>query len=350
MGGLLLLDARGCSPPLLRAAARFQHAQQAACVAVGPAPGVHAAAAAGLRIDGSHACAGSSALLDARALRRALAPVVRRATGAFAVGAGAPEIAGALGLEALDAPLALPDPVPALARAALRETWEVTDAHAVFLLAASPAQAGDARAALDIVGRCAFMRGPCALVVHPDAGRIERTRHWARVNEAGWKLIVDERADDPELLAAAIDAAIALELPGSVDPRPLRLRSRAAVREASAAPWRRWASWAAELARGTAERAPAADAIVAQVLVRAGVPLAVATGSSAHASLGAAVPEGCFDPRRPNLGAHLLLRLARDPDARAALARRQRAALEAGDPARAGAPASEARNAVAASV
>jgi hypothetical protein len=111
-----------------------------------------------------------------------------------------------------------------------------------------------------------------------------------------WRIVLDERADDPELLAGAVDVGLALDA--------------AVVVEELARPPRGIARWWAAIPR-SALRAPVrGDAMGAELLVRAGVPVAVADGTAAARALRGHALVRAFDLRRPNLGAlavHALL-------------------------------------------
>ena len=173
-----------------------------------------------------------------------------------------------------------------LPRTALRESWGVRDGECVVLLVASPAAACDARAALDVVGRTAIAGGPVALVVHPSAGELPRAQALAAAEDGAWRLVLDERAEEPELLSGAVDAALVVER---------RMGPVPAARGAS--------GFLAAFVRGGAAPHVLGDALGARLAVRAGIPTVVAAGTAAASVV---APECVFDPRRPNVGARLL--------------------------------------------
>lgn len=324
----LLVDAAGCSPALLRLAAAVQQAGGGACIVVGTGADARRAADAGLRVVAACAPPAGSLLLGAGAMKRAFAPALGRSSAVTAWGPRAAAVARLLGLQAHPEPDALPPALAALPREALRDQWGVDPGLPVIVAVASPAASGDARAALDIIGRAAIIGGPCALVVHPGAGRIARTQRWAQVSDAGWHLVLDERVDEPELLATAADAAIAIEVAGTGDAVRSE-RPAGAVGTRHASPMARWSDWSAQLARGMSRAPATAHRIAALLAARAGLPVAVAMQGPAAPRLGAACPECIFDARRPNVGAQIVHRLLRDSAFRARVCAAQRAVAEA---------------------
>jgi hypothetical protein len=183
----------------------------------------------------------------------------------------------------------LPRPAPSLDPAEVRGAWGVQPGDRACLLVASPPRATDARVALDVVGRAAVLGRPITLVAHPDCRHAARAAGWSGVAGGAWRIVLDERADDPELLAGAVDVGLALDA--------------AAVVDELARPPRGMARWWAAIPR-SALRAPVrGDAMGAELLVRAGVPMAIADGTAAAAALRAHPRVRTFDLRRPNLGA-----------------------------------------------
>jgi len=284
-----LVDVRACSAPRLRAIAEecggrpvgvigtFQEAKRAASmgVVVGAfmapplgsmalASGAMAAAFGRLPIDGSLRVHGPRAEDAARLAR------VRTA-------------------KATDA---LPAPVAPLARDAVRAEWGIDDAVRVCLLVAGPAGSCDARRALDVAGRTAMIGGPVVLVVHPGAPGAKRAVALSTAEGGAWQLVLDERAEEPELLAAAADAAMVIDMRVPLEAPRRALRGVAGLLGA--------------FARGEQPMIPPGDAIGARLAVRAGLPLVVAEATAAAAVPGLVPAECMFDPRRPNVAARAL--------------------------------------------
>lgn len=312
MAVLHLIDADACAAPRLRAIAAA--AAGAPCALIGTGEDAARAASCGISLAAAFAPPAGSMVLGMRALRNALAPLVGRAGTVAAWGARADEAARGCGWRR--EPVAEPLPVPVGAdgsRADLRAGWELDDDRPVFLAIASPAAACDSRVALEVAARVAVASRPVALVVHPASARIARTRAWSSIAGAEWRLIVDERADDPERLAPAIDVGVAFDRPAVAPERGARAA-------------RGWARWSADLAHGITREPAPGDACGARVALRAGIPLVVGHSSPAAALLGAAVPECTFAVGDPSAGCRFAVRVLDDAGVRADVLARQRAA------------------------
>jgi hypothetical protein len=308
MAALHLIDSDACAVPRLRAIAAVAGATP--CALIGTGEDAARAASCGVALAAAFAPPAGSMALGMRALRNALAPLVGRAGTVVAWGARAEEAARGCGWRR--EPVAEPLPAPVAAegdRAQLRAGWELDDARPVFLAIASPAASCDSRVVLDVAARVAVLSGPVALVVHPASARIARTQAWSSIAGAEWRLIVDERADDPERLAPAVDIGVAFD------------RSAAAARAPAG-----WARWSADLARGVVREPAPGDVSGARVALRAGIPLVVGQSSPAAALLGAAVPECVFAVGDPSAGCRTAARIMADPAVRADVLARQRAA------------------------
>ena len=212
----------------------------------------------------------------------------RRFGAVIALGPRAEEAARALGMRPEAMPDALPAALAPLGRAALHEEWGVRAGEAACMLIASPPAACDARLALDIAGRAAILGRPIVLVVHPDAANAAQAEQLARAAGGAWRIAFDERAEEPELLAEGVAAAI------GIDRRP-PLGSTGTPAHGLAAAF-------AAFARGVRAPAVAGDPIAVRIALRAGLPV-VSCGTAGDAF----VPEPCrIDPRRPNAAARAL--------------------------------------------
>ena len=255
-----IVDAAGCGAPTLRAAA--QALQGAPVVVIGTLADAERAAALGLRVASS--CA--PPLGDVARARRPILEALggpRRFGPIRAYGARAFEAARACGLRVDAVRDPLPPPLAPDEVAAARESWGAGPRDLALLLLAAPPLAGDARLALDIAGRAAMLGGRVVLVVHPGAGAVWHARRFADAARDAWWLATDPRAEEPELLAGAVDVALALpSSPG-----------------------------------------PSGDAIGVELAVRAGVPVVASDDAPGAALVG---PASRFDRRRPNVGAQLL--------------------------------------------
>lgn len=281
-----LVEPRACSAPRLRALAAALAGAPAGVI--GTEPDAQRAREAGIAVRRSLAPALGSLAVAGRAVRQAF-PTVARGSRVAVAGARAADAARALGAEPFGLPDGEPAPAGPLAREPLREAWGAGPGVAACLLVASPAPAADAHAALDVAGRAAILGGPIVLVVHPDSGYVDRALQLARAAGGAWRIALDGRADDPELLALAVDAALSIDLRRPDGDRPLHgLAARAAA-----------------FARGCAPQAAEGDCLGARLALRAGVPL-LAASCAAAARSGAVPPDRSFELRRPNEGARLL--------------------------------------------
>ncbi len=316
MAPLHLIDADACAAPRLRAIAAASAG--APCALIGTGEDAARAASCGVALAASFAPPAGSMALGMRALRNALSPLVGRAGKVVTWGARADEAARGCGWRRE----AVVEPLPASvspdgSRAELRAGWELDDDRPVFLAIASPAASCDSRVALEVAARVAVASRPVALVVHPASARIARTRAWSSIAGAEWRLIVDERADDPERRAPAIDIGVAFDRPAS---------ALAAGARASGG----WARWSADLAHGILREPAPGDASGARVALRAGIPLVVGQSSPAAALLGGPVPECAFAVGDPSAGCRAAVRLLDDPALRADVLARQRSAAGVG--------------------
>jgi hypothetical protein len=277
------------SPPRLRALAELACDRALRVVVLGTAFDARRAAACGVRVAAAVAPPLGSPVLGRAAIARAIGAAVRGAP-VLALGERAVDAVRAAGARPVElGAWPLPRPAQSLDPAEVRGAWGVQPGDRACLLVASPARATDARVALDVVGRAAVLGRPITLVAHPDCRHAARAAGWSGVAGGAWRIVLDERADDPELLAGAVDVGLALDA--------------AAVVDELARPPRGMARWWAAIPR-SALRAPVrGDAMGAELLVRAGVPMAIADGTAAAAALRAHPRVRTFDLRRPNLGA-----------------------------------------------
>ena len=282
-----LVDVRACGAPRMRALA--ERLAGRAVGVIGSGPEADRAARQGLRVVAAFAPPLGSIAMAGGALRRSLGRVPLDGS-LVAVGPRARDAAAALGVRAVAPDDALPAPVAPIARGPLREAWSVREGECACLLLASPAGACDARAALDIVGRTAVAGGPVVLIAHPSSGELLRAQALAAVPDGAWRLVTDERAEEPELLSQAVDAALV------VDRRmPEERAGRGGLAVVMAA-----------FARGGASAHLPGDAMGARLASRAGIPIVAAAGTAAADVDGLIPPERVFEPRRPNLGARAL--------------------------------------------
>jgi len=289
----LVIEPSALAAPTLRAAGAWARDRGLRAVVLGTGDDALRAARLGVPVRVSVAPPVGAVALARPALRRALGPAIRGSTVA-AMGPRAHAAAAAVGARAVDPVVSLPvAPVP-LDRERLRAEWGVAPGAAVCMLVASPPRACDARVALDVVGRAAVLGRAVTLVAHPDARHAARASGWSGVAGGAWHLALDARTEDPELLVAAVDAALVMDAATPVD---------ADAREPSA-----WTAWWASLGRAAFRPMVGSDAMGALVMARAGVPLVVAEGTAADRALAAdpsSAPAGVtrFSARRPNLGA-----------------------------------------------
>lgn len=287
----LAIDAQAATAPSLRMLAGLAAACGLRAVVIGSEADALRASALGVPVRAVVAPPLGAPILARAAIRRAFGPAVR---GSAVVAAGpraaeAARIAGArpvAGGDELPQPV---DPATCPTRELLRAAWRIPADGLACLLVASPPGAADARVALDIVGRAAILGRPITLVAHPGARHARRAEGWSGVAGGAWRMVTDERAEDPELLAAGIDAALAMD-------------ARVPVDAGAVAPGPVAAAFAA-LGRGALRPILRGDATGARLLARAGIPLVVAEGTEAASALAGAPGVRTFDPRRPNLGA-----------------------------------------------
>lgn len=286
-----IVDPRACSSPLLRRLAAVLAGRGA--TVIGSTADAHRAAAAGIRVVGCCAPPLGSVALAGSALRDALGGPRQFGT-VLVAGARAAEAARAAGLRAEPLPEELPAPLAPLPRAELRAAWGVADGESACVLLANPGPACDARAALDIAGRTALLGGPVVLVVHPNSGNMAHARRLASAAGGAWRLAVDARADEPECLARAADAFLAVGMRAPADAERAAPRGLAAVMSF--------------LSRGGRPDPAAPEPAGIRLALRAGAAVVAAEGTPGSEAVAA---ERRFDPRRPNVAARAL-RLAFD--------------------------------------
>jgi hypothetical protein len=259
-----IVDVAGCGSPTLRAAAAAMQGRPVAVI--GTAPDAERAASMGLCV--AAACAPPLGEV-ARARRQILEAVggPRRFGAVRAYGPRAAEAARACGIRIDDAPDPLPAPLAPLDAGAVRDSWGAGPRDVALLLLALPPVTGDARLALDIAGRAAMLGGRVVLVVHPGSGGVAHARRFADAVGDAWCLVTDERAEEPELLGGAVDAAIAV--PTVTGPR--------------------------------------GDRLCLELALRAGLPVVASEDAPGAEAIGAVRR---FDRRRPNVGAQLLRAVA----------------------------------------
>jgi hypothetical protein len=254
------VDASACGPARLRAAAAALAGRPVAVV--GTLPDAERASACGLRVAACCAPPLGSVRLGRRAFLRAVGGPRPYGT-LFAVGGRAEEAVRLAGIRAAELALALPDPLRPLDRRSVRADWGVSEGDVVCLALGAPPSAVDARKVLDIAGRAAYLGGPVVVVAHPDSAGIGHAMRFANAAGDAWRLVVDDRADEPELLARAVDVAVAVQ----------------------------------------SGRGPDGDPMVLQAALRAGVPVVAAEDVPGAGDLH---PGRRFDPRRPNVAARQL--------------------------------------------
>ncbi|MFM7799144.1 MAG: hypothetical protein ACKPBA_09225 [Planctomycetota bacterium] len=284
-GVAAFVDPSSCPRPRLRALASVLGGRPVAVIGTGA--DAERAASAGLTVLRSFQPPLGRVSLSGSALRRAGFGGRRFGT-VIAAGARAAEAVRALGMRPEPMPDALPEPLAPLAAAGLRKEWGVRDGECACLLLASPASACDARAALDVAGRAAILGRPIVLVVHPDAGNAGQAAQLASAAGGAWRIAFDERAEEPELLASGVAAALAFD-------RRLPI-------ESVGTPARGVAGAFAAFVRGARPPIEPGDPIAIRLAVRAGLP-AISCGTAGDAF----VPDACrFDPRRPSAAARAL--------------------------------------------
>jgi len=284
-GAAAFVDVRACARPRLRALAASLGGRPVAVI--GTAADAERAVDAGLAVLRSFQPPLGNVSLSGSALRQA-GFGGRRFGAVPALGPRAVDAVRALGMRPEPAGDALPRPLAPLGRAELRKAWGVAAHESACVLLASPAASCDARAALDVTGRAAILGRPIVLVLHPDAGNLALAGRLSGAAGGAWRIAFDERVEEPELLAHAADAALAVE--------------RRAPLDSVGAPVRGIAAAFAAFARGLPSPKVPGDPIGVQLAVRAG--LAVVSCGSAGEGF---VPESCrFDPRRPNAAAREL--------------------------------------------
>lgn len=255
-----IVDAAGCGLPRLRAAAAALAGRPVAVV--GTLPDAERAAGCGLRVVACCApplgevARARESLLEAVGGPRPFGTIVAHGERAIA----AARLCGIRTEPARDPP---PAPLAALEPGPVRESWGVGPGDLAVALLALPVLAGDARLALDIAARAAMLGGRVVLVVHPDAGAVGHARRFADAAGGAWCMVTDERAEEPELLAAAADAALAVP----TDP------------------------------------GPSGDDLGVALSLRAGLPVVASLDAPGAALVGDAFR---FDRRRPNVAARLL--------------------------------------------
>ncbi len=289
----MVIEPAALAAPTLRAAGAWARERGLRAVVLGTGDDAGRAARLGVPVRVSVAPPVGAVAFARPAIARALGPAIRGAAVA-AMGPRAHAAVEVVGARPVEPPMALPDPVAVLDRERLRAEWGVAPGAAVCMLVASPPRACDARVALDVVGRAAVLGRAVTLVAHPDARHAARAAGWSGVAGGAWHLALDARTEDPERLAAAVDAALVMDAVTPVDADARAPSARAA--------------WWAALGRAAFRPMVGSDAMGALVVARAGIPLVVAEGTAADRALAMdpeRAPAGVtrFSPRRPNLGA-----------------------------------------------
>lgn len=281
-----IVDARACSSPMLRLVAAELGGRGASVI--GSVADAQRAAEAGVRVVGCCAPPLGSVAFAGSALRSALGGPRQFGT-VLVAGARAVEAARAAGLRAEPLPEHLPEPLAPLGREELRAAWGVEDGESACVLLGNPASACDARAALDIAGRTALLGGPVVLVAHPDSGNMAHARRLASAAGGAWRIALDARADEPELLARAADAflAVGMRAPG----------------DAERVPPRGLAAALSVLARGCRPMPASTESLGVRLALRAGAAVIAADGTPGAEQVAA---DRRFDPRRPNVAARAL--------------------------------------------
>lgn len=284
-GPAAFVDVRACARPRLRALAEVLAGRPVAIIGTGA--DAARAVDAGLSVLRSFQPPLGRVSLSGSALRRA-GFGGRRFGAVMALGPRAEEAVRVLGMR----PEAMPDALPSALRpvdpVALREAWGLRSGEAACLLIASPPAACDARVALDMAGRAAILGRPVVLVVHPDSANAAQAEQLARAAGGAWRIAFDERVEEPEWVAGAVDVAIAVD--------------RRAPLGATELPTRGLAATFAAFVRGVRAPAVAGDPIAVRLAVRAGLPV-VSCGTAGDEF----VPGECrIDPRRPNAVARAL--------------------------------------------
>ncbi|MFM9168782.1 MAG: hypothetical protein ACKOTD_01285, partial [Phycisphaerales bacterium] len=205
------------SPPRLRALAELACERALRVVVLGTAFDARRAAACGVRVAAAVAPPLGAPVLGRVAIARAIGSAVRGAP-VLALGERAVDAVRAAGARPVElGAWPLPRPARSLDPAEVRGAWGVQPGDRACLLVASPPRATDARLALDVVGRAAELGRPLTLGAHPDCRHAARAAGWSGVAGGAWRIVLDERADDPELLAGAVDVGLALDAAVVVD-------------------------------------------------------------------------------------------------------------------------------------
>lgn len=210
-----VVDAAGCGPARLRSVAAALGGRGVAVV--GTLVDAERAAACGLRVVASCAPPLGAVRLARRALLAAIGGPRPYGTLA-AVGPRAEEAVRQAGIRRDLLRMELPVPLSPLPRDAVRAEWGVSPGDTVCLLVTAPAAAGDARKALDIAGRASYLGGPVVVVAHPGSARIGHADRFANAAGDAWRLVLDERAAEPELLASAADVGLAVRSADGPEP------------------------------------------------------------------------------------------------------------------------------------
>lgn len=255
-----VVDAAGCGPARLRSAAAALGGRGVAVI--GTVLDAELAAACGLRVVASCAPPLGSVRLARRSMLTAIGGPRPFGTLA-AVGPRAEEVVRVAGIRRDLLRMELPAPIAPLPRDDVRAEWGVAPGDTVCLLVAAPVAAGDARKALDIAGRASYLGGPVVVVAHPGSARIGHADRFADAAGDAWRLVLDERAAEPELLASAADAGLAVR----------------------------------------AAEGPEPDEMAIAVATRAGLPVVAADDVQGADGL---APDRRFDPCRPNVAAQLI--------------------------------------------
>lgn len=197
-------------------------AQPPLAVVLGTGAHARLAAQQGFHVLAAVAAPAQRAWLARRALRKQLGPHLAGRT-AWAWGPAAAALAAqhaaraAAVLEPLPGVPAAPLVGGPAHRAALHARWEIPHGTAVLGVLGT---SGDARAALELAVRASMAGARVAMVVHPAASGLERTRAWLRqAAQAGGApaLVCDADLAQPWLVRCGLDAALATSAEACVD-------------------------------------------------------------------------------------------------------------------------------------
>lgn len=297
-----IIDVAACMPGRLRAVA--EELQGRAAGVVGREPEATRAVLAGINVQACCAPPLGCVELAGSSLRNAFRNAVRdgslRVVGPRAIVAArilkVPGANRSLGLnhrEEFGIHEPLPQPVLPLDGALIRKEWGAGQGVRTCVLLATPAASCDARGALDIAGRTAMLGGGVVLVVHPDAPNAQHAIELSHAAGGAWRLALDSRVDDPELLASAADVALVLDVPAATAPL-LEPVAPGLPRMLGA------------FTRRITAAVPHGDSLGTQLAMRAGLQVVVANDTPAARVPGLVPAAHLFHPRRPNVAAQAL--------------------------------------------